>query len=107
MASDPAVYGKLVRSLVPSVYGHEAIKQAVLLMLFGGVHKSTKEVRNAACGWAGRGGRVGASGWGWVGWAAARARAAGQGRAALGGQRCGQLGRRWGGRWGGATGRAG
>jgi len=25
--------------MVPSVWGHDSIKQAVLLMLFGGVHK--------------------------------------------------------------------
>jgi len=29
--------------MVPSVWGHESIKQAVLLMLFGGVHKQTRE----------------------------------------------------------------
>lgn len=40
------VYAKLSRSLCPSVWGHEAIKQAVLLMLFGGVHKKTREGTN-------------------------------------------------------------
>ena len=29
--------------MVPSVWGHDSIKQAVLLMLFGGVHKDTRE----------------------------------------------------------------
>lgn len=30
--------------LVLQVFGHEDIKRAVLLMLFGGVHKQTREV---------------------------------------------------------------
>lgn len=42
------VYAKLTRSICPSVWGHDAIKQAVLLMLFGGVHKKTKEVGDRA-----------------------------------------------------------
>ena len=37
------MYRKLSRSIAPSVWGHEAIKQAILLMLFGGVHKRTRE----------------------------------------------------------------
>lgn len=44
MKADPQVYQKLTRSLCPSVYGHDSIKQAVLLMLMGGVHKKTHEV---------------------------------------------------------------
>jgi len=43
MKNDPQVYLKLTRSMVPSVWGHDSIKQAVLLMLFGGVHKDTRE----------------------------------------------------------------
>ena len=43
MARRPTVYGDLARSVCPSVYGHDAIKQAILLMLFGGVHKRTLE----------------------------------------------------------------
>lgn len=39
----PQIYLKLTKSLCPSVWGHDSIKQAVLLMLFGGVHKQTKE----------------------------------------------------------------
>ncbi|GFH23823.1 DNA helicase, partial [Haematococcus lacustris] len=37
------VYAKLTQSICPSVWGHDSVKQAVLLMLFGGVHKKTSE----------------------------------------------------------------
>ncbi|GIL42829.1 hypothetical protein Vafri_681 [Volvox africanus] len=43
MARDPHIYQQLTRSICPSVFGHDSIKQAVLLMLFGGVHKKTSE----------------------------------------------------------------
>ena len=38
------IYRDLAASICPSVFGHEQVKQAILLMLFGGVHKQTKEV---------------------------------------------------------------
>lgn len=47
MGQRPTIYGDLSRSICPSVYGHDAIKQAILLMLFGGVHKRTLEARAA------------------------------------------------------------
>ena len=37
------LYNRLVNSIAPTVYGHEEIKRGILLMLFGGVHKSTPE----------------------------------------------------------------
>ena len=43
MRGDPDLYGKLVNSVAPAVYGHADVKRAVLLMLFGGVHKRTEE----------------------------------------------------------------
>jgi len=43
MKDDPQIYQKLTKSVCPSVFGHDSIKQAVLLMLFGGVHKTTME----------------------------------------------------------------
>ncbi|EFJ52099.1 minichromosome maintenance protein 6 [Volvox carteri f. nagariensis] len=43
MSRDPHIYQQLTRSICPSVFGHDNIKQAVLLMLFGGVHKKTSE----------------------------------------------------------------
>ena len=33
----------MVESVCPSVFGHTDVKRGVLLMLFGGVHKKTKE----------------------------------------------------------------
>uniref|UniRef100_A0A7S3EM23 DNA replication licensing factor MCM6 n=1 Tax=Rhodosorus marinus TaxID=101924 RepID=A0A7S3EM23_9RHOD len=43
MRSRPRLYQSLVNSTAPQVFGHEEIKRGVLLMLFGGVHKSTSE----------------------------------------------------------------
>jgi DNA replication licensing factor MCM6 len=44
MKDVPTIYQDLAASICPSVFGHEQVKQAILLMLFGGVHKQTKEV---------------------------------------------------------------
>ncbi len=49
MAANPDVFMQLARSVCPSVFGHEHIKQAILLMLLGGVHKRTKEVSEGRC----------------------------------------------------------
>ncbi|TMW59052.1 hypothetical protein Poli38472_007197 [Pythium oligandrum] len=43
MQSDPDRYVKMSRTICPSVYGHDEIRKGILLMLFGGVHKTTKE----------------------------------------------------------------
>lgn len=43
MKSQPRLYQKIVSSIAPTVYGHDEVKRGVLLMLFGGVHKETKE----------------------------------------------------------------
>lgn len=39
LAADPNVYDILIRSLAHSIHGYEDIKEAMLLQLFGGVHK--------------------------------------------------------------------
>lgn len=44
MAGNPSILRDLGRSVAPGVFGHESVKRAVLLMLLGGVHKTTAEV---------------------------------------------------------------
>ncbi|KAK9833249.1 hypothetical protein WJX84_010304, partial [Apatococcus fuscideae] len=43
MAGNPSILRDLGRSVAPGVFGHESVKRAVLLMLLGGVHKTTAE----------------------------------------------------------------
>nr|CAD1837144.1 unnamed protein product [Ananas comosus var. bracteatus] len=46
MRDTPDFFNKLVDSICPTVFGHQEIKRAVLLMLLGGVHKITHEGTN-------------------------------------------------------------
>lgn len=39
------VYEHITSSIAPGVHGHLDVKRAIALMLFGGVHKQTAEVR--------------------------------------------------------------
>ncbi len=39
MSKDPRIFDKLVNSLAPGVYGHERIKEAIILQMLGGVKK--------------------------------------------------------------------
>lgn len=43
LANDPKIYEKLIASIAPSIYGHERIKEALILELFGGVQKRRKD----------------------------------------------------------------
>ncbi|XP_015868195.2 DNA replication licensing factor MCM6 [Ziziphus jujuba] len=43
MRNTPDFFNKLVDSIAPTVFGHQDIKRAILLMLIGGVHKFTHE----------------------------------------------------------------
>lgn len=43
MKGQSRLYQKMVSSIAPTVYGHDEVKRGILLMLFGGVHKETKE----------------------------------------------------------------
>ncbi|XP_074556033.1 DNA replication licensing factor MCM6 isoform X2 [Curcuma longa] len=43
MRDTPDFFNKLVDSICPTVFGHQEIKRAILLMLVGGVHKLTHE----------------------------------------------------------------
>ncbi|CAG8614772.1 18410_t:CDS:10 [Dentiscutata erythropus] len=46
MSKDERIFDNLVRSIAPSVFGHEVIKKGILLQLLGGVHKETLEGMN-------------------------------------------------------------
>ena len=39
LAKDPKVYEKLINSIAPSIYGHEKVKEAILLQIMGAVRK--------------------------------------------------------------------
>ncbi|KAI7902611.1 MCM2/3/5 family-domain-containing protein [Cokeromyces recurvatus] len=41
-----SLFGKLVNSIAPTVFGHETVKKGILLQLMGGVHKVTPEGMN-------------------------------------------------------------
>ncbi|CAI0546200.1 unnamed protein product [Linum tenue] len=43
MRNVPDFFNKLVDSVAPTVFGHQDIKRAILIMLLGGVHKLTHE----------------------------------------------------------------
>lgn len=43
MKNEDDLYSKLARSIAPSVYGHMDVKKGILLQLFGGIQKKTKE----------------------------------------------------------------
>ncbi|MBS3055741.1 MAG: minichromosome maintenance protein MCM [Candidatus Aenigmarchaeota archaeon] len=43
LSKDPQIYDKLIASIVPSIYGHEDIKEAIVLQLFGGVPHVQKD----------------------------------------------------------------
>lgn len=43
MKSMSRLYSRMIKSVAPTIFGHEDIKRGVLLMLVGGVHKSTKD----------------------------------------------------------------
>ncbi|KAG6150434.1 MCM DNA helicase complex subunit [Claviceps purpurea] len=42
LSRDPNIVDRIVRSMAPSIYGHDDIKTAVALSLFGGVAKTTR-----------------------------------------------------------------
>lgn len=43
MAEDPKIFNKIVNSIAPSIYGHNEIKKAIALQLFGGVKKTRED----------------------------------------------------------------
>jgi len=45
ISKDPFIFQKLLKSIAPSIYGLEHIKEAVLYLLMGGVEKQLQDVR--------------------------------------------------------------
>ena len=45
LAKDPDIHEKIIRSIAPSIYGYEHIKEAIMYLLFGGVAKELPDVR--------------------------------------------------------------
>jgi len=43
LANDPHVFAKLVDSIAPSIYGHQKVKEALVLQFLGGVNKQRDE----------------------------------------------------------------
>ena len=43
LARDPKVYERFIQNIAPSIYGHERIKEALLLQLVGGVRKERSD----------------------------------------------------------------
>jgi replicative DNA helicase Mcm len=43
LSEDPHLLKKMVDSMAPSIYGHELVKEALLLQLFGGVNKKRSD----------------------------------------------------------------
>lgn len=43
MRNSAKLYSRMAESICPNVFGHPEIKRGILLMLFGGVHKTTPE----------------------------------------------------------------
>lgn len=43
MRQSPRLYEQLVNSICPSTFGHKEVKKGILLMLLGGVHKTTAD----------------------------------------------------------------
>lgn len=48
MYKTPQLYNQMAESICPTVFGHMEVKRGVLLMLLGGVHKKTIEVRHTS-----------------------------------------------------------
>ena len=46
LSQDPELFGKLAKSVVPSIYGYDEIKKALVLQLFGGVAKKNENSRS-------------------------------------------------------------
>ena len=43
IAEDPESHKKLINSVAPSIYGYNEVKEAILLQMVGGLHKTRKD----------------------------------------------------------------
>jgi hypothetical protein len=43
MRNSPRLYDQMVDSIAPTTFGHREVKKGILLMLLGGVHKTTHD----------------------------------------------------------------
>jgi len=44
LAKDPEVHKKIMKSIAPSIYGYDHIKEAIMYLLFGGVSKNLPDI---------------------------------------------------------------
>ncbi len=44
LSKDPWIHRKIIRSIAPSIYGYEHIKEAIMYLLFGGVPKQLPDI---------------------------------------------------------------
>lgn len=44
LAKDPWIHRKIIRSIAPSIYGYEHVKEAIMYLLFGGVPKYLPDI---------------------------------------------------------------
>jgi replicative DNA helicase Mcm len=44
LAKDPWIHRKIITSIAPSIYGYDHIKEAIMYLLFGGVHKTLPDI---------------------------------------------------------------
>ena len=45
LARDPWIHRKVIRSIAPSIYGYEHVKEAIMYLLFGGVPKQFPDIK--------------------------------------------------------------
>jgi len=45
LAKDPWIHRKIIKSIAPSIYGNEDVKEAIMYLLFGGVEKHLPDIR--------------------------------------------------------------
>ncbi|MFH0749059.1 MAG: minichromosome maintenance protein MCM [Candidatus Bathyarchaeota archaeon] len=43
LSRDPRIHDKIIRSIAPSIYGYEHIKEAIMYLLFGGIPKTLSD----------------------------------------------------------------